>query len=43
MFENLWYDNEWGYSNKVVDLIEYMSKVDQGLETSGAKMAKVGA
>ncbi|NLY42584.1 MAG: type I glyceraldehyde-3-phosphate dehydrogenase [Clostridiaceae bacterium] len=23
-----WYDNEWGYSNKVVDLIEYISKVD---------------
>jgi glyceraldehyde 3-phosphate dehydrogenase len=23
-----WYDNEWGYSNKVLSLIEHMSKVD---------------
>lgn len=22
-----WYDNEWGYSNKTVDLIQYISTV----------------
>jgi glyceraldehyde 3-phosphate dehydrogenase len=23
-----WYDNEWGYSNKLLNLIEHMAKVD---------------
>ena len=23
-----WYDNEWGYSNKVIDLIIHMAKED---------------
>lgn len=23
-----WYDNEWGYSRRVVDLIAYIAKVD---------------
>ena len=27
-----WYDNEWGYSNKVVDLIYYMFKVDNHID-----------
>ncbi|KAL2220448.1 glyceraldehyde-3-phosphate dehydrogenase [Thermoascus aurantiacus ATCC 26904] len=25
-----WYDNEWGYSRRVVDLIAYVAKVDSG-------------
>ncbi len=23
---SMWYDNEWGYSNRVVDLVRYISK-----------------
>jgi glyceraldehyde 3-phosphate dehydrogenase len=25
-----WYDNEWGYSRRVVDLLAYIAKVDAG-------------
>jgi glyceraldehyde-3-phosphate dehydrogenase/erythrose-4-phosphate dehydrogenase len=25
---HLWYDNEWGYSNRVVDLVRFMGKKD---------------
>ena len=36
-----WYDNEWGYSNRVVDLIEYVAK--RGLSTSSPAPTKATA
>jgi glyceraldehyde 3-phosphate dehydrogenase len=27
-----WYDNEWGYSNRVIDLLKHMGKKDGGLK-----------
>ena len=36
-----WYDNEWGYSNRVVDLIEYVAK--RGLGSGAGSGAKAVA
>ena len=33
-----WYDNEWGYSNRVVDLLEYVAK--RGLTSAASPSAK---
>ncbi|MBI2093623.1 MAG: type I glyceraldehyde-3-phosphate dehydrogenase [Candidatus Omnitrophica bacterium] len=38
-----WYDNEWGYSNRVVDLIEFMVQKGLGGFASTAKAAAVHA
>ncbi len=35
-----WYDNEWGYSNRVVDLIEYVAK--RGLGSKAGSPAAAG-
>jgi glyceraldehyde 3-phosphate dehydrogenase len=38
-----WYDNEWGYSNKVVDLIQYIHNVENGLQQQGESYARKDA
>ena len=38
-----WYDNEWGYSNRVVDLIEYVAKRGLGSSASTGAKAAVAA
>jgi len=35
-----WYDNEWGYSNKVVDLISYIHSIESGLRKEGEPFIK---
>jgi len=31
-----WYDNEWGYSTRVIDLLLHMAKEEAKAETAGA-------
>jgi glyceraldehyde 3-phosphate dehydrogenase len=38
-----WYDNEWGYSNRVVDLLEYVAKRGLGGSPAAAAKATVAA
>ncbi|HEX9780114.1 MAG TPA: type I glyceraldehyde-3-phosphate dehydrogenase [bacterium] len=38
-----WYDNEWGYSNRVVDLVEYIAKQGLAKAARGQPKAAVGA
>lgn len=35
-----WYDNEWGYSNRVIDLVRFMAKKDSS-SAGGAKKSKL--
>lgn len=36
-----WYDNEWGYSNRLTDLVEYIAAMEQARETHLKAVAMV--
>ncbi len=38
-----WYDNEWGYSNQCIDLVQFIAREDQKAEERAAKAAKAKA
>ncbi len=35
-----WYDNEWGYSNQCVSLVQYIARQDEKAEQKAAKLAE---